>query len=1217
MRKQIRKRWMACFLMLVMAASLLPGTAASLLPGTGLTALAAEDDENLSGGVVYSTGNDADDTHPQGRMRAPAAPAAAGELQVTGAYVGHTAADAKWVASYNPSASITAIDPGIFYVGEKVYIKLVANSTPVKWTVKIGVLSDTGLTLDENTGVISGTLAKSTNGYLTLAATNTQTGAYLSFWLFMDYYSEDQKPVITTNSLPDGNVGREYSQWLEYTGYSSGWENWQVVSGNLPNGLQMSGANIGGTPTKAGTYTFTLKLTTAAGTTQKKFTLKIGNALIAPVFTDHSSAYSLPYAVINKNYSYDINLLLANRDTCSRPLSWKNNHSLPTGLALDTSTGVLSGTPSDPGQAELHTFSVSVQNTAGITSKYFELRLYQQPVITSTETHLDAVTGVYFQWKPSCTGRDISSEWSAVGLPAGLKFSDGNGTIYGTPTVPGSYDVRLKLTTNSELYAEKDLTLVVAENNSIDISQTSKHTFYGQKEGYAESDLTAKEVTVENTGYSDLLLTYTLTGANSDSFELSKFSETLPKGETTSFTVKPKTGLPEGTYTAVVQVRSGSLVSAFEVEFTVSKNIVRPTVITEDSFPYAVVGKPWSYQLQASGTGPFTWAKARETTNPWPAWLNLDPDTGMISGTPTESELQVTLYAEVTNEKKDSDEGYFYFKVYDKPTITLKAKDSSGNFAPYPSDILPDVYTDSWGDYVRFDTGEGGGYISTSVEGAMPSGMRFVDNDSWGALIPDSPSTGTYSFTLVSRSYADSEKTQFIGEDRKTVTMAVYNRPHFEAPGFYTGEMWAGTAITPIDFSKMFSGGKAPLTYTAEAGTYPQGLTLDPNTGILSGTPLIAGGGDAFRIFCTDANGKVADPVIYYGRCYLPEVTFGTPHGSSFLVGEGLDLKLDYPVLDGNVKLYYTTDGTDPQTSSTKIEANPGETVKIGTTAGAGDRVWVQVIAYQSTAGNNSKWSNTYGAVYYSVDRPVPPTANWENGTTFTTVLGVMLSCDTAGATILYKLGDSGSFETYTGTPILVTETTTLTVSSLLKGHSSETATYTYTKVDGVELTGAVKSYNPKNAVTLQLMKQGQSGAAYETTIAAGTSSDGNPLAQSFRFESVAAGTYDLVVRKDAHLVYTVKNIEVGASAIDLTKHANAGIRTITLIAGNMNGDSNVNADDLNVVWNAANFNRSTKDAANKLTDINGDGNVNADDLNIIWNALNFNKSVSSCVVNF
>ena len=50
MRKQTRKRWMAWLLMLIMAVSLLPGTAANLLPGTGLTALAAEDDENPSGG---------------------------------------------------------------------------------------------------------------------------------------------------------------------------------------------------------------------------------------------------------------------------------------------------------------------------------------------------------------------------------------------------------------------------------------------------------------------------------------------------------------------------------------------------------------------------------------------------------------------------------------------------------------------------------------------------------------------------------------------------------------------------------------------------------------------------------------------------------------------------------------------------------------------------------------------------------------------------------------------------------------------------------------------------------------------------------------------------------------------------------------------------------------------------------------------------------------
>ena len=66
--------------------------------------------------------------------------------------------------------------------------------------------------------------------------------------------------------------------------------------------------------------------------------------------------------------------------------------------------------------------------------------------------------------------------------------------------------------------------------------------------------------------------------------------------------------------------------------------------------------------------------------------------------------------------------------------------------------------------------------------------------------------------------------------------------------------------------------------------------------------------------------------------------------GSLKRVGElGLDLKLDYPALDGNVKLYYTNDGTDPEDSSTKIEAAPGATVKIGANIGVGERVWVRV----------------------------------------------------------------------------------------------------------------------------------------------------------------------------------------------------------------------------------------------------------------------------------
>ena len=1251
MKKSTHKRLTAWLLTLALVVT--------LLPGMGMTALAVEDggegngppavevvepEDESSGsdetvGTPPSTqpeppalpesteedkttedegdpsGSDYDieaDTQPRGLMRALAAPTATGELQVTGAYVGHDAesAQSNWVASSIFSGSVTAIDPGIFYVEEQVYIKLVANSDHVKWAVTIGTLGssstldDTGLTLDENTGVISGTIAATRNGYLTLRAEDTQTGASLSFWLFTDYYNNSQKPVITTDSLPNGTAGQQYSQQLEFTGYHSGWVEWTVEPpDSLPDGLTVGyysgggGSLIRGTPTTPGNYTFTLKLKTVAGTTEKEFTLVINDALIAPVFKEPNSTIVLPYAVIGETYSYDMHKFLANESTCSHPLTWHGPSHLPAGLSFDEVEGVLSVAPTDSTPTALHYFTVQAQNAAGTSSQSFKIQVYRRPAITSTETALNLTAGVYFQWKPEYTG---SGDWSATELPAGLKFSDGDGSIYGTPTVPGTYTVTLTLTTNSKLFAEKKLTLVVAENNSFNISETSEHTFYGQQEGYAETALTEKKVTVKNTGYSALTLTYTLTGANPSSFVLSKSSDTLAPGASTTFTVKPKVGLPVRTHTATVEVRSGSLVSKFDVEFTVSENIVRPKVITEDNIlPYAVVDKPWSYQLQASGTGPIKWEKD-ETTYTWPTWLSLDSTTGVISGTPTGSAGQVSLNVKATNDAGSND-GYFFFQVYDKPTITLKAKDSSGNFVAYPSDILPDAYTNSSGDYVRFDTGDGRGYTVTTIEGVMPSGMFFQDNETWGEfLIENNLSAGTYSFTLVSRKYVDSEKTQFIGEDRKTVKMTVYSTPQYNgAPAFSIGEMTAGTAITPIDFSKMFSGGKAPLTYTLD-GDLPKGLTLD-SSGILSGTPLIAGTGSVFRIFCTDANGKAANPVIYYGYRYLPQVALGTPSGASFLDSEGLDLKLDYPTLDGNVKLCYTTDGTDPKdSSSTKIEVAPGATVKIGANIDDGNSVTVRVRAYQSTAESDQEWSDETKATYVSVKKPLAPTANWKDGTTFTTPLGVTLSCGTAGATIYYRI--KGSNKIYTGKPIVLTETTTLEVFSSLNNILSAFVTYTYTKVAGVSVSGTVLSWNNTDNAEYRLYDGSTSDAdikaEWKSGIYTGTActSKGTPTAsgkqfeQTFTFDTVAEGDYKLVIFKPGRYVPKIVPITVESTALDL------GQLKLWLY-GDVNYDGKVNANDVLMLRLAVAKQINFNDEQNAAADVTKDGIVNVGDV--------------------
>lgn len=173
------------------------------------------------------------------------------------------------------------------------------------------------------------------------------------------------------------------------------------------------------------------------------------------------------------------------------------------------------------------------------------------------------------------------------------------------------------------------------------------------------------------------------------------------------------------------------------------------------------------------------------------------------------------------------------------------------------------------------------------------------------------------------------------------------------------------------------------------------------------------------------------------------------------------------------------------------------------------------------------------------------------------------------------------------------------------KSQTSDPVTFTVSPA-GVTVSGQVKSYNPGNATTIQLMQGGVE--KYTTTIAATTGS--GQVTQSFSIEGVAAGTYDLVVTKAGHLTYTITGVVVGSENLDLTKNANASISTITLLCGDVNGDETINSLDLNMVWKSTNYLKSTSDVGVEvITDVNGDGTVNSLDLNIIWKSDHYLKS--------
>ena len=169
--------------------------------------------------------------------------------------------------------------------------------------------------------------------------------------------------------------------------------------------------------------------------------------------------------------------------------------------------------------------------------------------------------------------------------------------------------------------------------------------------------------------------------------------------------------------------------------------------------------------------------------------------------------------------------------------------------------------------------------------------------------------------------------------------------------------------------------------------------------------------------------------------------------------------------------------------------------------------------------------------------------------------------------------------------------------------------------VSAPSVRGAVKSYNPNNPVTVQLIEQGHHEVAYETTIDPTTGS--GQKEQNFSFPAVAAGTYDLVVTKPGHLSYTVKNVVVGSTDLDLTTLTGKAYSTITLLCGDINGDGSINEDDVSIIRYANNINKSTAVADNKLADINGDGSVNEDDVSIVRYSSHINKGVTACTYDF
>ena len=143
---------------------------------------------------------------------------------------------------------------------------------------------------------------------------------------------------------------------------------------------------------------------------------------------------SLPDAQVNHAYT---GTLAATGGTA--PYTWALTAGvLPPGLSLDTSSGVISGTPIGGANGATLTFRVSDSASPAVTSTTtLTLTVLAQGLSVTTRSLPDAHLGVAYDATLTATGGVAPYSWTLTSgaLPAGLQLNAASGAITGTPTV--------------------------------------------------------------------------------------------------------------------------------------------------------------------------------------------------------------------------------------------------------------------------------------------------------------------------------------------------------------------------------------------------------------------------------------------------------------------------------------------------------------------------------------------------------------------------------------------------------------------------------------------------------------------------------------------------------------------------------------------------------------------------------------------------------------
>jgi hypothetical protein len=235
-------------------------------------------------------------------------------------------------------------------------------------------------------------------------------------------------PVILNAGNTNAKVGDPFSFAIQASGNPTSYG-----ANSLPPGLTVNSNSgvISGTPAQGGTYIASLSANNATGTGAGELIIAVGSAPVAPPGITSSSTATGKVGVA---FSYTI--------TASNSPTSFGASGLPGGLAVNTGSGGISGTPTAAG-----TFAVqlSANNAGGSGTRALALTINPPPatvpVITSPLT-AEGRVGNPLTYRIVAT--NSPTNYGATGLPDELTINTGTGVISGTPTLARDYSITLR-----------------------------------------------------------------------------------------------------------------------------------------------------------------------------------------------------------------------------------------------------------------------------------------------------------------------------------------------------------------------------------------------------------------------------------------------------------------------------------------------------------------------------------------------------------------------------------------------------------------------------------------------------------------------------------------------------------------------------------------------------------------------------------------------------